>query len=137
MRPWSRRSAKARARPRRNSRVPFGFRRKKKPVVLPLPPEPEEEDLEPFEVEGAEFDGLTEEWRLVGVMNVKGRLSDALNRREAIAIHDVRWAPIDGSAGFAEAPGLKSIDPYDLIVVVAGDDSVPPLSDEEKAAHKV
>ena len=70
-------------------------------------------------------------------MHVKGRLSDALNKREAIAIHDVRWAPIDGSAGFAEAPGLKSIDPYDLIVVVAGDDSVPPLSDEEKAAHKV
>src|SRR5205814_6597213 len=134
---WSKRSAKARARPRRNSRVPFGFRRKKKPVVLPLPPEPEEEDLEPFEVEGAEFDGLTEEWRLVGVMNVKGRLSDALNRREAIRIRDVRWAPIDGSADFEAVPGLKSVDPYDLIVVLAGEGRLPPMSEEEEAAHKV
>ena len=83
------------------------------------------------------FDGLTEEWRLVGRMHVDGRLSDALNKREALAISDVSWAPIDGSADFTPVPGLKSIDPYDLIIVLAGEATQPPLSEAEKVAHKV
>ena len=83
------------------------------------------------------FDGLTEEWRLRGRMSVEGRLSDALNKREALAISDVSWAPIDGSDGFTPVPGLKSIDPYDLIVVLAGEATQPPLSEAERIAHKV
>ena len=86
---------------------------------------------------GVAFDGVTEEWRLVGRMDVDGRLSDALNKRESIAIHDVQWAPIDGSAGLVDAPGLRSVDPYDLILVLAGEGSLPELSDEERAAHRV
>ena len=86
---------------------------------------------------GVAFDGVTEEWRLVGRMNVEGRLSDALNKRESIAIHDVRWAPIDGSAPLVDAPGLKSVDPYDLILVLAGEGSMPELTDSERMAHRV
>jgi hypothetical protein len=86
---------------------------------------------------GIPFDGLTEEWRLIGRMHIEGRLSDSLNRREAIAISDVEWAPIDGSGAFQPVPGLKSVDPYDLIVVLAGEATQPPLTDQEKAAHKV
>jgi hypothetical protein len=86
---------------------------------------------------GVSFDGLTEEWRLVGVMQIGGRLVDSLNKREAIAIGDVRWAPIDGSAEFTAVPGLKSVDPYDLIIVLAGEQSLPPLNEAEKTAHKV
>jgi hypothetical protein len=86
---------------------------------------------------GVAFDGLTEEWRLVGRMSVEGRLSDALNKREAIAIHDVRWAPIDGTTPLVDAPGLKSVDPYDLILVLAGEGSMPELSDTERAAHRI
>jgi hypothetical protein len=86
---------------------------------------------------GVAFDGLTEEWRLIGRMNIDGRLLDSLNKREAIEIHDVQWAPIDGSGPFAPAPGLKSVDPYDLIVVLAGEDTMPELTEEEKAAHRV
>ena len=86
---------------------------------------------------GVAFDGLTEEWRLVGVMDVTGRLSDALNRRDAIAIRDVNWAPLDGSEPFSAVPGLRSIDPYDLIVVLAGEDTLPGFSEDEKAAHRV
>jgi hypothetical protein len=114
--------------------VPFDFLRRRK-------------DQEPATGDGSaaggrrattiSFDGLTEEWRLVGRMEVTGRLSDILNKRESIPIADVRWAPIDGSGDFAEVPGLKSVDPYDLIVVVAGAESLPPLTDAEKAAHKV
>ena len=86
---------------------------------------------------GVAFHGVTEEWRLVGRMNVEGRLSDALNKRESIAIHDVQWAPIDGSAPLVDAPGLKSVDPYDLILVLAGEGSMPELTDTERAAHRV
>ena len=83
------------------------------------------------------FEGLTEEWRLVGRMQLHGRLSDALNKREAIEIDDVRWAPADGSAGFEPAPGLRSVDPYDLIAVLAGPDSLPVLTDAERVAHRI
>jgi hypothetical protein len=86
---------------------------------------------------GVAFDGLTEEWRLVGEMQVDGRLSDAVNRREPITISNVRWAPTDGSAPMADVPGLKSIDPYDLLIILAGEASLPPLSDAERSAHKV
>ena len=86
---------------------------------------------------GISFEGLTEEWRLVGWMEVNGRLSDALNKREPITIEDVQWAPFDGSGELASAPGLKTIDPYDLIIVLAGDNSLPPLTDSERTAYKV
>jgi hypothetical protein len=86
---------------------------------------------------GIPFDGLTEEWRIVGEMLVSGRLSDALNRREAIEISKVQWAPIDGSEPLVDAPGLQTVDPYDLIVVLAGEATLPPLNDAERAAHKV
>jgi hypothetical protein len=115
--------------------VPLNFFRRKKPEVKPTVSTPVAVARPPRT--GVAFDGVTEEWRLVGRMDVDGRLSDALNKRESIAIHDVRWAPIDGSAGLVEAPGLRSVDPYDLILVLAGEDSLPELSDEERAAHRV
>ena len=86
---------------------------------------------------GIPFDGLTEEWRLVGRMEIEGRLSDVLNRRESIAITDVQWAPLDGSAGMTPAPGLERIDPFDLIAVFAGAGSLPSFSEAERAAHKL
>ena len=86
---------------------------------------------------GIVFDGLTEDWRLVGRMMIDGRLSDALNKREPIEIIDVQWGPVDGSEPMVAAPGLKTVDPYDLVVVIAGDDSLPDMTDDGKAAHKV
>ncbi len=82
------------------------------------------------------FTALTEDWRLHGHMEIAGRLSDALNKREAIAIHDVTWGPPD-STELDAAPGLRSVDPYDLILVTAGEDSLPPLTDTERVALKV
>jgi len=120
--------------------VPFGFgKRDEKPAAAggtpaaggpPSVPAPGPSD-------GVRFDGLTEEWRLVGVMEVSGRLSDALNRRDAISIRDVNWAPLDGSEPFSAVPGLRSIDPYDLIVVLAGEGTLPGFSEDEKVAHRV
>lgn len=86
---------------------------------------------------GVPFDGLTDEWRIAGEMHITGRLSDALNKREAVTISDVRWAPVDGSGELAPASGIKAIDPYDLILVLAGESTLPPLSDAERTAYKV
>jgi hypothetical protein len=85
---------------------------------------------------GVAFTALTEDWRLRGRMQIAGRLSDALNRREAIAISDVTWGAPD-AVTLDLAPGLKSVDPYDLILVTTGEDSLPPLTDAERAAMKV
>ena len=86
---------------------------------------------------GVPFDGLTEDWRLVGFMELEGRLLDILNRREAIPIGDVAWSTLDAVADLQPAPGLQKVDPYDLIVVLAGDRTLPPLNDAERAALRV
>jgi hypothetical protein len=114
--------------------VPFNFLRRDKDAKAELAAAP----IVPARTgTRVAFNGLSEEWHLSGSMEIEGRLSDALNKREAIAITEMQWAPIDGSEPFSPAPGLKSIDPYDLIIVLAGEESLPPLTDEEKAAHKV
>jgi hypothetical protein len=115
--------------------VPFNFLRRKK-ASSPTGASTEAAPARKSRA-GIIFDGLTEEWRLVGRMQIEGRLSDALNKREAIGISDVQWAPIDGSAPLEPAPGLQSVDPYDLIVVLAGEGSMPELTETERAAHKV
>ena len=70
-------------------------------------------------------------------MMIDGRLSDALNKREPIEIDrrpvgarstaPSRWSP---------RPVSRSVDPYDLVVVIAGDDSLPDMTEDGKAAHK-
>ncbi len=115
--------------------MPFDFLKKNKPAAAASTPAPAAEV--PKVAEGTAFDGLTEEWRLVGWMELDGRLSDVLNRRESIPIRDVSWAPIDGSEPFSPAPGLKTIDPYDLIVVLAGKNTLPLMTDDDKAAHRI
>src|SRR5438128_1050520 len=86
----SRRSGRTAGRPR--SSVPFGFLKRRK----------DDADQSASSTAGEHpdgpstaFEGLTEEWRLVGRMHVRGRLTDALNRRESLSISDVCWAPID------------------------------------------
>jgi hypothetical protein len=113
--------------------VPFGFRRRdpKKPDSTTVPGRAGSGSR------GIPFEGLTEEWRLVGRMEIEGRLSDVLNRREAISISDVRWAPADGSSELTPAPGLERVDPFDLIAVFAGAGSLPSFTDAERAAHKL
>ena len=113
--------------------VPFDFlrRNKESPPETPAPSPPT------VSGQGVQFEGMTEDWRLVGRMLVDGRLSDALNRREPITLAEMRWAPMDGSEGLAPAPGLKSVDPYDLVLVIAGEDSLPSMTDSERSAHKV
>jgi hypothetical protein len=114
--------------------VPFDFLRRRKRETGPDPATSPSASTRPGTIE---FEALTEEWRLFGRMAVTGRLSDVINRREPIPISNVRWAPLDGSSDATDAPGLKSVDPYDLIVIIAGESTQAPMSDAERAAHKV
>ena len=86
---------------------------------------------------GIAFDALTEEWRLVGRIEIEGRLSDVLNRRDEVPITDVSWAPVDGPGELTPAPGLERVDPFDLIVVFAGAGSLPEYGEAERAAHRL
>jgi len=114
--------------------VPFDFLKRRKPASAA----PAADSVTPAaDAPGIPFDGMTEDWHLVGRMMIDGRLSDALNKREPIALENVTWAPADGSAPMAPAPGLKSVDPYDLVLVLTGDDSLPGMSTDERNAHKV
>jgi hypothetical protein len=115
--------------------VPFDFLRRKKPEAGS--PSTGAAGQKRGSSRGIPFDGLTEEWRIVGNMDVAGRLLDALNKRESVTIGDVQWAPLDGSAPLAPAPGLKAVDPYDLIIVLAGEATLPPHDDAERTAHRV
>jgi hypothetical protein len=115
--------------------MPFGFHRRgsasnEKPVQA-------DSGRDTRSRRGVPFDGLTEDWRLVGSMELDGRLLDILNRREAIPIGDMAWSTLDTASDLQPAPGLQKVDPYDLIVVLAGDRTLPPLNDEERAAMRV
>ena len=122
--------------------MPFGFLKRQKAggasgaSAAGGPSAADPAHLHTGHVRGVAFTALTEDWRLHGGMEISGRLSDALNKRDAIAITDVTWGP-PGSTALEPAPGLWSVDPYDLILVTAGEDSLPPLTDTERAALKV
>jgi hypothetical protein len=121
--------------------MPFGFgrRNKEQPAAVATSDvrSPADEGRPGRNRSGVAFDGLTEEWRLVGFIDLEGRLLDILNRREPIPIGDVTWAPLDALNEMKPAPGLQKVDPYDLSVVLAGDRTLPPLNDAEKAALRV
>ena len=118
--------------------MPFGFLKRKPAEAATAPAQPFAQDsMHRGAMRGVAFTAITEDWRLRGRMQITGRLSDALNKREAITITDVFWAAPDASEDLEPAPGLKSVDPYDLILVTAGEDSLPPLSETERAALKL
>lgn len=114
--------------------MPFNPFKRKAPPPTPADPTPHARDLPGRPVA---FDGLTEEWHLVGTMHIEGRLSDVLNRREPIPISGVSWGSADGTGPLEAAPGLQAVDPYDLVIVMTGGASLPDLSEPEKAAFKV
>jgi hypothetical protein len=115
--------------------MPFGLGRKKEAT----PPTTAAAPLDPRDraARAVRFHGLTEEWRLRASMSITGRLLDTLNKREAIALSEVTWAPLDGSGPFEPAPGIQTVDPYDLIVVIAGPETLASLDEDERSAHRI
>ncbi len=115
--------------------MPFGFGRKKTDDT------PNSAAGVPAVDSGAprqvRFQAFTDEWRLDGQIDLSGRLLDLLNRREAIPVMDVRWGSLDANTELEPAPGIGSMDPYDLIIVLAGADTLAARTDEERAAHRI
>jgi hypothetical protein len=116
--------------------VPFDFLKRRKPADAD-PSAAAKAAGSSAAAGGFPFEGLTEDWRLVGRMNIEGRLSDVLNKRDPIPIDDVMWAPADSSDALAPAPGLRSIDPYDLVIVLTGNDAQPDRTADQSSAHRV
>ena len=116
--------------------MPFGFGRKKAaaPAAGAAATATRPAAGEPRPIR---FHGFTEEWRIEGEMRISGRLLDLLNQREVVSVSDVQWAPVDGSAPLEPAPGIQSLDPYDLIVAIADADSLEARTDDERSAHRV
>ena len=119
--------------------MPFGFLRRKAPEpsttgAADASEAPESTARGPREVA---LEGLTDEWHLRGRLILTGRLLDTLNQREPMAVTNVEWRPADGSAGFEPAPGIHAIDPYDLVVVIATPETLAPMTEEEREAHRL
>jgi hypothetical protein len=100
------------------------------------PPTAEPPQQAPAREPGAPIDACTEDWRIRGRVAIEGRLLDALNRRDPLEIVSAEWAPVDGSAPFEAVPGLRTLDPFDLLVVFARSDTMPARSPEEIAARR-
>ncbi len=83
---------------------------------------------------GATIHAFTEERRIIGRVQVTGRLSDALNRREPLPVFGVQTAPLAAPDQLEDAPDVRQLDPYELVVVAAGPDSQPALTAEQRAA---
>jgi hypothetical protein len=163
--------------------VPFDFLRRRDAA--------EAESEPPPGARSARFDCVTDEWRIVGRVELEGRLSDLVNRREPIQVSDVSWVALEGSDGTTEAAtageaaesteageatwaaepteaaeatdaatppepaeppeagvpaeaapsttaaASREVDPYDAILILAGEDTLPPQSTEERMAHRV
>lgn len=113
--------------------MPFGFGKKKDEAAESSAPAA----VDPRQPRRVPFHGLTDTWRLRATTTITGRLLDALNLREALDLEAVSWAPLDGSTPYEPAPGIESVDPYDLIVVLAGSETLPATSEQERLAHRI
>ncbi len=114
--------------------MPFGFGRKQDAASVAPGARPE---VAPTTTRSIAFQGFTEEWRLEGHVLLTGRLLEVLNQREPIPVTHVQWAPIDGQVALEPAPGINEVDPYDLIVVIAGSGTLAAKTDDERAAHRI
>lgn len=117
--------------------MPFGLGRKKEPQGEGADAGSDVAGLDRHAAREIRFYGLTEEWRLRGVMTIAGRLLDTLNKREAVDLSDVVWAPLAAGGPFVPAPGIRAVDPYDLVVVIAGPDTLTSQEEDDRSAHRV
>ena len=116
--------------------MPFGFLKRGKSSAAGAPG-PSPADRAAGGRRGIPFDGQTEEWHLVGRMEIEGRLSTC-----SIVARQSRSRMCCGPRSTARrsstpAPGLERVDPFDLIVVLAGEGSLPWLTEADRAAHRL
>jgi hypothetical protein len=81
------------------------------------------------------FVALTEDGRIDAQLSQNGvKLADALEKRAAIAVNNAQQGANDLSRPLAPAGGVKSVDPYDVTIVMPAEDGEPVVSDADREA---
>lgn len=81
----------------------------------------------------AHFVALTEDGRIDAMLSQGGvKIADLLEKRSAIPVNNARQGANDLSAPLVPAGGIKSIDPYDVTIVMPAEDGEPVVSDADR-----
>ncbi len=77
---------------------------------------------------------LTEDGRIDAMLQGGVKIADALEKRAAVGVNNAQRGPSDLSAPLVPAPGVKSVDPYDISVVMPAEDGEPVVTDADRDA---
>ena len=80
------------------------------------------------------FGALTEDGRVDAMLQGSVKIADALEKRAPISVNNAQQGPNDLSRPLAPAPGVKSVDPYDISIVMPAEDGEPVVSDADREA---
>jgi hypothetical protein len=80
------------------------------------------------------FVALTEDGRIDAMLQGGVKVADALEKRAAISVNGAQRGPNDLATPLAPAPGVKSVDPYDISIVMPAEDGEPVVSDADRDA---
>ena len=81
------------------------------------------------------FVALTESGRIDAMLDSKGlKLAEALEKRSGIPVRDAMEGPNDLSAPLITARGMKSVDPYDVSIVMPAADGEPVVNEADQDA---
>ena len=79
------------------------------------------------------FVALSEDGRIDATLSQNGiKLADALEKRAAIPVNNAQQGANDLSTPLGPAGGVKSIDPYDVTIVMPALDGEPVVSDADR-----
>ena len=79
------------------------------------------------------FVALSEDGRIDATLSQNGlKLADALEKRAAIPVDNAQQGANDLSTPLGPAGGVKSIDPYDVTIVMPALDGEPVVSDADR-----
>ena len=92
---------------------------------------------DPPGVPGARFEAITEVSRITGRVRSDVRLLDLLNRRVPFAVDMAAASPLDDPGEPRPDASLAELDPYELVAVLVGPDSVPDLDPARRAAVRI
>ncbi len=79
------------------------------------------------------FVALTEDGRIDAMLAQGGQIAAALEKRTSININNIQRGPADGSGELTAVSGTKSVDPYDISIIMpaADGDSVVSAADKD------
>jgi hypothetical protein len=81
------------------------------------------------------FVALTQNVRVDASLAQGGvKLADALEKRQSVVVNGVMQGPSDGMTPLLPAPGIRSIDPYDISIAMPAEDGEPVVTEADRNA---